>query len=60
LGWLPKGYRPTYVDYGVYVAHRDEFLLSGRGVAAILEGGLVGRIARDVISPEQVLLGLPD
>ncbi|KAJ6459695.1 hypothetical protein DFH09DRAFT_960490 [Mycena vulgaris] len=50
LGRRPAGYTPTLVDYGVYTQHRDAFLRSSRGCAALFYGGIVGRLARLVIS----------
>ncbi|KAJ7856241.1 hypothetical protein B0H14DRAFT_2352813, partial [Mycena olivaceomarginata] len=49
LGRRPAGYRPTLVDFGVYVQRRDAFLHSPRGRAALFYGGIVGRLARLVI-----------
>ncbi|KAJ7079226.1 hypothetical protein B0H15DRAFT_788157 [Mycena belliarum] len=50
LGRRPPGYEPTLVDYGVYVQRRDMFLRSPRGRAALFYGGIVGRLARLVLS----------
>ncbi|KAJ7022263.1 hypothetical protein C8F04DRAFT_971723 [Mycena alexandri] len=41
---------PTLVDFGVYVQHRDGFLHSSRGRVALFYGGIVGRLARLVLS----------
>ncbi|KAJ7500187.1 hypothetical protein B0H11DRAFT_1714903 [Mycena galericulata] len=49
LGRRPAGYKPTLVDFGVYVQRRDAFLRSSRGRAALFYGGIVGRLARMVI-----------
>ncbi|KAJ7859849.1 hypothetical protein B0H14DRAFT_2350966 [Mycena olivaceomarginata] len=49
LGRRPAGYRPTLVDFGVYVQRHDAFLHSPRGRAALFYGGIVGRLARLVI-----------
>ncbi|KAJ7713322.1 hypothetical protein B0H14DRAFT_2413895, partial [Mycena olivaceomarginata] len=46
LGRRPAGYKPTFVDFGVYVQRRDIFLHSPRGRAALFYGGIVGRLAR--------------
>jgi hypothetical protein len=46
LGRRPAGYKPTFVDFGVYVQRRDAFLRSPRGRAALFYGGIVGRLAR--------------
>ncbi|KAJ7176581.1 hypothetical protein C8R46DRAFT_889507 [Mycena filopes] len=50
LGRRPAGYEPTLVDYGVYVQRRNAFLRSPRGHAALFYGGIVGRLARFVLS----------
>ncbi|KAJ6601700.1 hypothetical protein DFH09DRAFT_900336, partial [Mycena vulgaris] len=50
LGRRPAGYKPTLVDFGVYVQRRDTFLRSSRGRAALFYGGIVGRLARLVLS----------
>ncbi|KAJ7107168.1 hypothetical protein C8R43DRAFT_1080520 [Mycena crocata] len=50
LGRRPAGYKPTLVDYGVYIQRRDVFLRSPRGRAALFYGGIVGRLARLVLS----------
>ncbi|KAJ7473910.1 hypothetical protein B0H11DRAFT_1728787 [Mycena galericulata] len=50
LGRRPAGYTPTLVDLGVYVQQRDAFLRSSRGRAALFYGGIVGRLARSVLS----------
>ncbi|KAJ7443743.1 hypothetical protein B0H11DRAFT_1633540, partial [Mycena galericulata] len=49
LGRRPAGYKPTLVDFGVYVQRRNAFLCSSRGRAALFYGGIVGRLARLVI-----------
>jgi hypothetical protein len=49
LGRRPAGYKPTFVDFGVYVQRRDAFLRSPRGRAALFYGGIVGRLARSAI-----------
>ncbi|KAJ7811506.1 hypothetical protein B0H13DRAFT_1666774 [Mycena leptocephala] len=46
LGRRPASYKPTLVDFGVYVQRRDAFLRSPRGRAALFYGGIVGRLAR--------------
>ncbi|KAJ7888381.1 hypothetical protein B0H14DRAFT_2337247, partial [Mycena olivaceomarginata] len=49
LGHRPAGYKPTFVDFGVYIQWRDAFLRSPRGRAALFYGGIVGRLARSAI-----------
>ncbi|KAJ7030138.1 hypothetical protein C8F04DRAFT_962053 [Mycena alexandri] len=55
LGRRPAGYMPTLVDFGVYVQHRDGFLHSSRGRVALFYGGIVGRLARLVLSDSEDL-----
>ncbi|KAF8200486.1 hypothetical protein K438DRAFT_1582735, partial [Mycena galopus ATCC 62051] len=50
LGRRPAGYPPTLVDFGVYVQCRDTFLRSSRGRSALFYRGIVGRLARLVLS----------
>ncbi|KAJ7892502.1 hypothetical protein B0H14DRAFT_2335317 [Mycena olivaceomarginata] len=49
LGRRPAGYKPTFVDFEVYVQRQDAFLRSPRGRAALFYGGIVGRLARSAI-----------
>ena len=44
-------------DYDVYVHHRAMILLSPRGCAALLQGGIVGRLAREHLAIESACLG---
>ncbi|KAJ7089907.1 hypothetical protein C8R44DRAFT_596373, partial [Mycena epipterygia] len=53
LGRRPAGYSPTLVDLGVYIQRRDTFLRSSRGRAALFYGGIVGRLARLVLSDSE-------
>ncbi|KAJ7763354.1 hypothetical protein B0H16DRAFT_1211566, partial [Mycena metata] len=55
LGRRPAGYIPTLLDFGVYVQHRDGFLHSSRGRVALFYGGIVGRLARLVLSDSEGL-----
>ncbi|KAJ7288024.1 hypothetical protein C8J57DRAFT_1047354 [Mycena rebaudengoi] len=57
LGFRPAGFKPSKVDYAEYEQLRDQFLRSPRGRAARLAGGILGRLARDVVSDEEVCLG---
>ncbi|KAK6988358.1 hypothetical protein R3P38DRAFT_3332056 [Favolaschia claudopus] len=50
LGRRHAGYIPTLVDFGVYVERRNSFLRSPRGRVALFYGGIVGRLARLVLS----------
>ncbi|KDQ30234.1 hypothetical protein PLEOSDRAFT_1081782 [Pleurotus ostreatus PC15] len=53
-------YKPTHTDYAQYEARRDAFLLTPRGRAAIMAGGIVWRLARDVVDIGDVLAGPTD
>ncbi|KAJ7036002.1 hypothetical protein C8F04DRAFT_954366 [Mycena alexandri] len=55
LGRPPAGYMPTLVDFGVYVQHHDGFLHLSRGRVALFYGGIVGRLARLVLSDSEDL-----
>ncbi|KAJ7882171.1 hypothetical protein B0H13DRAFT_1629592 [Mycena leptocephala] len=60
LGYRPPNYKPDMRDYRSYVAVRSRFLLSARGRAALLYGGIIGRLARSEVSSEEVLRGPSD
>ncbi|KAJ7437513.1 hypothetical protein FB451DRAFT_1152562 [Mycena latifolia] len=57
LGFRPKSYRPTPLDFRAYETHRDRFLKSPRGRAALFAGGIVGRLARQIVNPDLASLG---
>ncbi|KAJ7879882.1 hypothetical protein B0H13DRAFT_2345822 [Mycena leptocephala] len=57
LGYRPPNYKPDMRDYRSYVAVCSRFLLSARGRAALLYGGIIGRLARSEVSSEEVLHG---
>ncbi|KAL0579953.1 aprataxin-like protein [Marasmius crinis-equi] len=59
LGYRPRSYTPDLNDFDAYESARNNFLGSAKGRAAVLAGGLVGRIAREVIPEENVIYG-PD
>ncbi|KAJ8096166.1 hypothetical protein PM082_000074 [Marasmius tenuissimus] len=59
LGNRPQNYSPDINDFIAYESARNEFLKSNRGRAAVLAGGLIARIAREVIPEEAVVYG-PD
>ncbi|KAJ7304752.1 hypothetical protein DFH08DRAFT_1055374 [Mycena albidolilacea] len=46
LGCRPASYKPTLVDFGVYVQRRDTFIRPPHGRAALFYGGIVGRLVR--------------
>lgn len=47
LGFLPVGHRPHSSDYVMYLERRDALLRRNYGRAAILKGGIIGRLARE-------------
>ena len=57
LGRRPAGYTFTSVDFVAYEQLRNEYLRSSRGRVALLAGGLVGRLAREVVSFDEVFQG---
>jgi hypothetical protein len=57
LGLRIKGYQPDALDYQGYEIRRDAFLKTARGRAALLYGGIVWRLAKDVVREEDVLSG---
>lgn len=60
LGYRPPGYRPDATDYQTYVSTRNRFLRTTRCRAALMSGGLVGRLAKDVVQYSQVYYGPSD
>ncbi|KAI0643574.1 hypothetical protein C8Q79DRAFT_914497 [Trametes meyenii] len=48
LGWRLQTFRATEWDYCIYEARAYEILTSPRGRAAILEGGLIWRLALEI------------
>jgi hypothetical protein len=57
LGVRYPGYQPDAADYAAYEAARDFFLRSPSARAALLEGGIVWRLAVEFIPPGTVLAG---
>ncbi|KAJ6528121.1 hypothetical protein B0H19DRAFT_969343, partial [Mycena capillaripes] len=60
LGYRPPEYRPDMRDYRSYVSIRRTFFRSPHGRAALLYGGIIGRLARSEVSNEEVLRGPSD
>ncbi|KAJ6524934.1 hypothetical protein B0H19DRAFT_931432 [Mycena capillaripes] len=60
LGYRPPHYKPDMRDYNAYVSIRSSFFRSRRGRAALLYGGIIGRLARSEVSNEEVLRGPSD
>ncbi|KAJ7708382.1 hypothetical protein B0H17DRAFT_917418 [Mycena rosella] len=60
LGYRACGYKPDLIDYNTYVALRRAFLRSPRGRAALLYGGIVGRLARSEVDLDEIFRGPSD
>ncbi|KAJ7037644.1 hypothetical protein C8F04DRAFT_952498 [Mycena alexandri] len=60
LGYRGAHYTPTDSDYRCYEAARTRLLLTERGQVALRSGGLIARIASDVVSVDRALLGPSD
>ena len=50
-------YRFTLADFGSYVAERKQLLATPRARAAILQGGIVGRLAKEHLEVDSVTFG---
>ncbi|KAF8956796.1 hypothetical protein BDZ97DRAFT_1670926, partial [Flammula alnicola] len=57
LGCRPETYAPTQEDYLQYLRVRENLLRGPKGRAALLHGGIIARIARDVLEASTVLDG---
>lgn len=57
LGLRPKDFAITKEDYDEYLRRREHLLKGPRGCAALMHGGIVSRIARDVLDLSVVLIG---
>ncbi|KAG5653251.1 hypothetical protein H0H81_001508 [Sphagnurus paluster] len=55
LGYRPPNYKPDAADYAAYEHVRDMFLDSPKGRAALLHGGIISRLAKDVVHYQHVL-----
>jgi hypothetical protein len=60
LGYRPQDYKPDRIDYAAYESLRSRFLCSSRGRAAMLAGGIVARLAREVVRYDDVCHGPSD
>ena len=49
LGWRPCGFKSTTYDYRQYVAQAYEVLRQPRGRAALLKGGIIWRLALEIL-----------
>ncbi|KAK0496587.1 hypothetical protein EDD18DRAFT_1105693 [Armillaria luteobubalina] len=57
LGCHPTNYKPNRLEFATYQALCKGFLRSQQGHAALLAGGILGCIAQDFISNDEVYLG---
>ncbi|KAF9473969.1 hypothetical protein BDN70DRAFT_778333, partial [Pholiota conissans] len=57
LGERPSKYKPSIDDYNEYLRRRRDLLTSSKGRAALMHGGIVARIARDVLDQHTILDG---
>jgi hypothetical protein len=60
LGYRPKHYTPDIIDYVAYESSRDRFLQSARGRAALSRGGIIARLASEVVGYDSVCFGPSD
>lgn len=60
LGYRPRNYRPDALDYQAYVSTRNRFLRTSRCRAALMAGGLIARIAKDMVPYTDVFYGPSD
>jgi hypothetical protein len=60
LGWRQMGYKGDSRDYAGYEDRRTAFLAQPRGRKAVLEGGIVWRLAINTVEIAQVLSGPSD
>ncbi|KAF8058571.1 hypothetical protein FPV67DRAFT_1372191, partial [Lyophyllum atratum] len=57
LGYRPSNYKPDKTDYDTYEDTRNKFLRSQRGRAALLYGGIISRLAKDIAPYQHVFDG---
>ena len=57
LGWRYSDYQPDHLDYEAYEQRRNALLLEPRGRVVLLTGGIVWRLAMEVLSPDAMLVG---
>ncbi|KAK1230334.1 hypothetical protein PQX77_006578, partial [Marasmius sp. AFHP31] len=59
LGYRPNTYKPDKGDFLAYVSARNKFLRGSRGKIALCQGGILARLAREVVGEDSVVDG-PD
>jgi hypothetical protein len=57
IGWRPKGYKFAALDYNAYENRCREFFKQHFTRAALEMGGIIGRLAREYIGQDVVLMG---
>ncbi|KAJ6598246.1 hypothetical protein DFH09DRAFT_1022563 [Mycena vulgaris] len=57
LGYRPQDFRTDAGEYAGYEAIRNRIFCSGRGRAALMMGGIIARLARDVVALQSVYRG---
>jgi hypothetical protein len=57
LGCRRVGHKPTHLDFNIYRDLCWEFFLSPRGRAALFAGGIIGRLAREIVPEALACLG---
>ncbi len=60
LGYCPANYCPDFIDYLAYENHHDSFLHSQHGHTALMVGGILGCLAKDIVEYWQVYYGPSD
>ncbi|KAK7030162.1 hypothetical protein R3P38DRAFT_2524007, partial [Favolaschia claudopus] len=60
MGYRLKDFQPDMRDYNGYLDCREHFLRTSRGQVALRSGGIIARIAREVLTIEDGLLGPGD
>ncbi|KAI8989149.1 hypothetical protein BD414DRAFT_415633 [Trametes punicea] len=58
LGWCPPSFKPTKWDYAAYEERAYQILSSPGGRAAILQGGIVWRLALEILGEDAVSYAL--
>jgi hypothetical protein len=57
LGYCQMDYKPSTVDYIAYERARDDFLRGPRGRAALMKGGIIWRLAMQMLHEDVVIAG---
>ena len=54
LGWRDRAWKATTRDYDAYLDHAHDILSQPRGRAALLRGGIVWRLALEILRPQAI------